>query len=102
MKIKKGDTVKVISGKDKNKTGKVTQILPAMQSVVVDGLNIRVRHIKPRKGNEKGQRIEFSAPLNISKVMLLDPKSGQATRVGYKILENGEKVRVAKKSKETL
>ncbi len=102
MKIKKGDTVKVISGKDKNKTGKVTQILPAMQSVVVDGLNIRVRHIKPRKNNEKGQRIEFSAPLHVSKVMLLDPKSGQATRVGYKILENGEKVRVAKKSKETL
>lgn len=102
MKIKKGDTVKVISGKDRNKTGKVTQILPTMNSVVVDGLNIRVRHIKPRRNNEKGQRVEFSAPLNISKVMLIDPKTGQPTRVGYKILENGEKVRVAKKSKETL
>lgn len=102
MKIKKGDTVKVISGKDKNKTGKVTQILPEMKSVVVDGLNIRVRHIKPRKTNEKGQRIEFSAPLNVSKVMLIDPKTGEVTRIGYKILENGEKVRVAKKSKETL
>ena len=102
MKIKKGDNVKVISGKDRNKTGKVTQILPGMGSVVVDGLNIRVRHIKPKGKNEKGQRIEFSAPLNISKVMLLDPKSGQPTRIGYKVLENGEKVRFAKKSKETL
>jgi large subunit ribosomal protein L24 len=102
MKIKKGDIVMVISGKDRGKTGKVTQILPQYNSLVVEGLNVRVRHIKSQRRQEKGQRIEFNAPLNVSKVMLLDPKTNQPTRVGYKILENGDKVRVAKKSKETL
>ncbi len=92
----------VMSGKDRGKSGKVTQVIPEMNSVVVEGLNVRVRHIKPRKSNEKGQRVEFNAPLNVAKVMLIDPKLGVPTRIGYKILDNGEKVRVAKKSKETL
>lgn len=102
MKIKKGDTVKVISGKDKGKTGKVTKVFPAELKLVVEGLNIRYKNQRPRKQNEKGQRIEFSAPLRSSKVMLIDPRSGQATRVGYKILASGEKVRIAKKSGEVV
>ena len=102
MKIKKNDTVMVTAGKDKGKTGKVTQVFPVEAKVVVAGVNVRYRHLKPKRQNEKGQRIEYNAPLNVSKVMLIDPKSGRATRIGYKILPSGEKVRIAKKSGEVI
>lgn len=102
MKIKKGDMVKIITGKDKGKTGKITQVFPALAKVVVEGLNIHQRHLRPRKQGEKGQRIEYSAPITISNVMLIDPRSGLSTRVGYKTLESGEKVRIAKKSGEVV
>ena len=102
MKIKKNDNVMVISGKDKGKTGKVTQVLPAENKVVVDGVNKTVKHAKTRKQGEKGQKIEFFGPINASNVMLIDPKSGKPTRVGWKVMDDGRKVRVAKKSKETV
>jgi len=102
MKIKKNDNVIVTAGKDKGKTGKVTQVFPAQKKVVVAGVNVRYRHLKPRRQNEKGQRLEYNAPLDAAKVMLVDPKTGQPTRVGYKILPSGEKVRVAKKSGEII
>lgn len=102
MKIKKDDKVIIICGKDKGKVGKVMQVFPKERKVVVEGLNIRYKNIKPKKQGEKGQRLEFSAPLEASNVMLIDPKSGRCTRIGYKILENKEKVRISKKSGEVI
>lgn len=102
MKIKKNDTVIVTAGKDKGKSGKVTQVFPIEAKVVVAGVNVRHRHLKPKRQNEKGQRIEYNAPLHVSKIMLVDPKSGLPTRIGYKVLPSGEKVRIAKKSGEVI
>jgi len=87
MKIRKGDKVKILSGKDKGKTGKVLQVLSAYGKVSVEGLNLLIKHMRPRKQGEKGQRIEFPAPLPLSKVALVCPKCGQASRVGFKYLE---------------
>lgn len=89
-------------GKDSGKTGKVMQILPDDQQVVVEGLNILKKHIKPTKRNEKGQRLEFSAPLAISKVQLVCPKCNKITRVGFKVLTDGKKQRICRKCKEIL
>ena len=102
MKIKKNDNVKVIVGKDKGKTGKITQVFPKHNKVVVDGLNTRFKHMRPKKQNEKGQRIEYSAPMDASNVMLIDSKSGKPTRVSYKKIESGEKIRISKKSGEAI
>lgn len=102
MKIKKGDNVAVIAGKDRGKTGKVIQVLPEYGKVVVDGVNKTVKHVKTRKKGEKGQKIDFFGPIAVSNVMLVDPKTGKPTRVGLKVLEDGRKVRVAKKSNETI
>ncbi|HBU07162.1 MAG TPA: 50S ribosomal protein L24 [Candidatus Magasanikbacteria bacterium] len=103
MKIKTGDKVKVIKGKDSGKTGKVIQVLKNKSSqklfVVIEDVNILKKHMRTRKQGEKGQIIELPAPISISNVMLLDPKSGKATRVGYK-QEGNEKKRVAKVSGE--
>lgn len=89
-------------GKDSGKTGKVMQILPDDQQVVAEGLNILKKHIKPTKRNEKGQRLEFSAPLAISKVQLVCPKCNKITRVGFKVLTDGKKQRICRKCKEIL
>ncbi len=103
MTIKTGDKVKVLVGKDRGKTGKVMQILQNKNNkqtyVVVENINVLKKHMRPRRQGEKGQIIELSAPLHISNVMLLDPKSGKPTRVGHKI-EGKEKKRVAKISGE--
>ncbi|HEY4486630.1 MAG TPA: 50S ribosomal protein L24 [Candidatus Paceibacterota bacterium] len=101
MKIKKGDNIIVISGKDRGKTGKITKALPKEDRVVIEGVNIKKKHSRPRKGNQKGQIIEFAAPIHVSNVQLLDPKSGKGTRVGFS-LEKGKKVRIAKKSKTVI
>ncbi|WKZ28536.1 MAG: 50S ribosomal protein L24 [Patescibacteria group bacterium] len=101
MKIKKGDNVMVMAGKDRGKTGKVLQVFPVEGKVVVEGVNATVKHAKTRKQGEKGQKIEYNGPINASNVMLVD-KSGKPTRVGYKVLEDGRKVRVMKKSGETI
>lgn len=103
MKIKTGDNVKVLSGKDKGKTGKVIQIFHnralATSQVVVEGVNTMKKHLRPRQRGEKGQVIELSAPISMSNVMLVDAKSGKPTRVGYTI-EGSAKKRTAKKSRE--
>lgn len=103
MKIKTGDKVKVLSGKNRGKTGKVIQVLTKQKTgeryVVVEGVNILKKHLRPRQRGQKGQIIELPAPINISKVMLLDPKSGKPTRVGFKF-EGKEKKRLAKRSGE--
>lgn len=101
MKIKKDDTVRVMAGKDKGKEGKVLRTLKKTGRVVVDGINIRTRHIK-KSAQQAGQKVQYPAPFNASNVMVLDPKSGKPTRVGYIVGKDGKKVRVAKKSGEAL
>ncbi len=105
-RVRKGDMVKVISGKDKGKTGRVLRVEPKRQRVFVEGMNIQKRHQKPRtvrdvqRGGEVGGVIEKEGPIHISNVMLVDPKSGDPTRVRID-REGGRRVRVAKKSGET-
>lgn len=100
MQIKKGDNVEIITGKDKGKRGQVVKVLPKKNKLVVEGLNLRIRHTRPRREGEAGQRIEFPAPLDASNVMLVDPRTGKRTRIGHKTLENGKKIRISKKSGE--
>jgi len=97
MKIKKDDKVIILSGKDKGKKGKVLKAIPRDDRVIVEGVNIVKKHQRPRKQGEKGQRIEVASPINVSNVILICPKCGKNTRVGYKVLENKEKARVCKK-----
>ena len=96
-RIKTGDTVQVIAGKDKGKTGKVLAVRPKEQRVLVEGLNIVKRHTKPRPPNIQGGVIERPAPIHISNVMLLDPKDKKPTRVRIEVVD-GKRVRVAVRS----
>ena len=96
MKIKKGDTVRVIAGSSKDKEGKVLSVDQKNGKVLVEGVNVVTKHAKPSASNPNGGRIEKEAYIDASNVMLL--VKGQATRVGFKVDENGKKVRVAKKS----
>ncbi len=98
LKIKKGDNVKVLSGKDKGKTGKVLRVIIATQKVVVENVNMHTKFQKSRKAGQPGQKITFAGAMAVSKVMLIDENSGKPTRVGYKFLEDGSKQRVSKKS----
>lgn len=102
MKIKKGDNVQIITGKDKGKRGKIIRVIPAKKQVIVDGLNLRIRHARGRREGEKGQRIEFATPINASNVMVVDPRSNKPTRVGYKFLTDGKKIRISKKTGEEI
>ncbi len=98
MKIKKGDTVKVLSGKDRGKTGKILAVHPGLDKVVVENVNLHTRFERSRKAGQPGTRVTMPSPLHASKVQLVDPSSGKPTRIGYKVLENGNKQRVARKS----
>lgn len=100
-KIKKGDQVVVLSGKDKGRTGTVTQVLPKVGKVVVDGINVAARHRKPSQTNPQGGIDRAPAPMAISKVAVADPKDGKPTRVRFEE-KDGKKVRVAVKSGETI
>lgn len=97
MHVKKGDKVMVISGKEKGKTGTIIAAFPKKDRVLVEGLNIVKKHMKPNQANPQGGIVSQEASIHVSNVMLIDPKSGEPTRVGYK-MEDGKKVRVAKKS----
>ncbi len=97
LKIRRGDTVVVISGKEKGKRGEVERVIPKKNRVVVSGVNVRTRHARPSQNNQEGL-YTFEAPIDVSNVMLVDPNSGEPTRVGYRFADSGEKVRVAKKS----
>ncbi|KAA0948611.1 50S ribosomal protein L24 [Sporosarcina sp. ANT_H38] len=101
MNVKKGDKVMIITGKDKGKTGVILVAFPKKDRVLVEGVNIVKKHTKPNQENPQGGIISQEAAIHVSNVMLIDPKTGEPTRVGYKI-ENGKKVRVAKKSGELL
>ncbi|MFA5133448.1 MAG: 50S ribosomal protein L24 [Patescibacteria group bacterium] len=99
MKIRKGDKVKILTGKDSGKTGNITKVLPNQGRVVVDGLNMLTKHQRPKKEGEKGTKVKFAAPLETSNVMLICPKCGKSARVGYAGTE--KKLRECKKCKGT-
>jgi len=109
MNIKKGDKVKILAGKDKGKIGKVLQVFESSNRASIEGLNLLVKHMRPRKQGEKGQRIEFPAPMNLSNVILVCTKCDKPTRVAYKYLEvmkneikQKKKVRICKKCKQVI
>jgi len=101
FKIKKGDYVVVMSGKDRGTKGYVLEVLRAKDRLIVEGVNIIKKRVKPTTENPSGGIIEKEAPIHISNVMLVDPKTGEPTRVGYRY-ENGQKIRYAKKSGEQI
>ncbi|MBK9107679.1 MAG: 50S ribosomal protein L24 [Saprospiraceae bacterium] len=100
FKIKTGDKVEVIAGSNKGKSGIITRMILEKDRAVIEGLNIVKKHTKPTNNNPGGI-VEMSAPIHISNLALLDPKSGKPTRVGYKV-ENGKKLRVSKQSGEII
>ena len=100
--VKTGDTVVVLSGKDKGKQGKVLQVSPKEGKVIVEGLNIATKHVKPRRQGEQGGIVEAEAAMYASKVQLVCPKCSKATRTGHKFLEDGSKVRVCKSCGEEI
>ena len=101
LKVKKGDRVVVIAGRDKGKRGEVLSVIPDENRALVQGINVVVRHQKQSQQQEGG-KISKEAPIHISNIAVEDPASGEATRVGYKILDDGRKVRFAKRSGETI
>lgn len=101
MKIKKGDKVQIMAGKDRGKQGEVLLILPVIEKVVVKGANMMKRHVRAKREGEKGERIEKEAPIHVSNVMLVCPHTNKPTRVGYKI-EGGEKIRMSKRAGKAL
>ena len=101
MRIKKGDQVLIISGKDKGKKGKVLQAFPAKQELFVEGVNLRKKHQKPRKQGEKGQIVTLPGAVSVSNAKLICPKCGKATRVGQAIRDN-KKLRICKKCEQEI
>jgi len=102
MHVKKGDTVQVISGKDKGKVGEILEAIPSKSAVIVKGVNIRTKHQKPRQEGESGQITTYEAPIHSSKVMLYSTKQKIASRIAYTFTEDGKKVRMLKKTGEII
>ena len=102
LHIKKGDTVYVNAGDDKGKTGRVLKVLIEKNRAVVEGINMVTKATKPNAKNPQGGLVKMEAPIHVSNLQLLDPKSGKPTRVGYKVNEEGKKVRISKKSGEEI
>ena len=109
MKIKTGDKVKIIAGKDKGKEAKVLQVFPSRGKASVEGLNLAIKHLRPQRQGEKGQRIEFPAPIDLSDLLLVCSNCGKGSRVGFKFIEETvgdkktkKKVRVCKKCKQVI
>ena len=100
MKLRKGDTVIVISGKDKGKEGIVSHVMPSSNKVIVDGVNVAKKHQKPRKANEQGGVIDRDMPIEASNVMLVH--KGKPTRIGFKVKADGTKVRIARTTGEEI
>lgn len=101
MKIKKGDTVLIISGKDRTKKGKVLEVFPKEGKILVEGINLRKKHQRSKRTGEKGQIVEMSTQIDISNAKLICSKCNKATRVGYKIVEN-KKFRICKKCEQVI
>ena len=105
LHVKKGDNVKVIAGNDKGKEGRVLAVFPKRDRVLVEGINMRIHHEKPTQQNPQGGRMEREAPVHVSNVMVIDPSTGEPTRIGRKRIEEetgGRWVRYAKKSGEII
>lgn len=102
MNFKVGDKVVVIAGKDKGKEGKIIKTLKNDNKVVIEGINMVTKHVKPSAQNENGGIIKVEAPIHASNVMILDPKTKKRTRIAHEIDENGKKHRISVKSKERL
>ncbi|RKD34123.1 50S ribosomal protein L24 [Thermohalobacter berrensis] len=102
MHVKKGDKVVVISGKDKGKVGKVLRAIPKKDRVIVEGVNMQTKHQKPSPTNPQGGIIHQEGPIHVSNVMPYCEKDKKGVRVGYKVLENGKKVRICRKCGEVL
>lgn len=100
--VRSGDTVVVLSGKDKGKQGKVLQVSPKEGKVIVEGLNVVTKHVKPRRQGEQGGIVEAEAAMYASKVQLVCPKCSKPTRIAHKILDDGSKVRVCKSCEEEI
>src|SRR6478609_10710471 len=98
LHVKKDDNVIVITGKDKGKKGRVIAAYPRQNRVLIEGVNLVKKHTRPSQTNPQGGIIEQEAAIHVSNVMHIDPKSGKVTRIGYKVLDNGKKVRIAKRS----
>ena len=101
-KVKLNDKVTIMKGKDKGKTGKVLQILPEMNKVVVEGINVMYKHIRSQKRGEKGQRVQFNGPVAISNLQVVCPKCAKAARLGIKVSENNQRTRFCKKCNEVI
>lgn len=102
VKIKKGDNVIVLAGEDRGKEGRVLSVDAAKNRALVEGVNIVTKAAKPSAKHPQGGLVKMEAPINISNLSLIDPKSGKATRVGYKTNDKGEKIRYSKKSGEEI
>lgn len=102
LRLKKNDTVQVITGDYKGKTGRILKVIPEKRSAIVEGINIVKRHTKPSPKNQQGGIVTKEASIDISNLMLLCPKTGKPTRVGVNILESGKRVRFSKKAKESI
>ena len=102
MFIKKGDTVKILAGKDQGKTGKVLHVSEKSGKATVEGRNIYVHHQKPKKSGEKGQKIQLPKPINVSKLMLVCPHCAKPARIGRITDEKGIKIRICKKCKKQI
>lgn len=100
--VKKGDNVYVLNGKDRGKKGKVIRVLPSKHMVLVEGINMVTKHVKPRNQYQQGGIIHQEAPINADKVMLVCSKCGTPTKVGKKFLDNGSKARICKKCGEVI
>lgn len=101
MKVKKGDNVLIIAGKDKGRTGKIMKSFPKDLKVLIEGINLKKKHVRPKKEGEKGQVVDIPAPLDISNIKIICPKCGKATRIGYSI-EGDNKNRICKKCKSQI
>ncbi len=101
MKVKKGDNVLIISGKDKGRTGKIAKVLVKDRKILVEAINLKKKHVRPKREGEQGQVVSIPSPIDASNIKLICPKCGKATRVGYKI-ENDKKVRICKKCKQEI
>jgi large subunit ribosomal protein L24 len=96
MKVKKGDTVLIIAGKDKGRTGKILKSLPKEGGILIEGINLKKKHVKPKRQGEKGQVVDIPSVFNVSNIKIICPKCGKASRTGFKI-EKDKKFRICKK-----
>jgi len=102
LRLKKNDTVKIITGENKGQTGRIIRVFPDKQRAIVEGKNVVRRHMKPTPKNQQGGIIAKEASIHLSNLMLVCPKTGKATRIGTRILDNGRRVRFSKKAKELI